>query len=157
MDRRSQVAAGWHRYYCGLLLKRRRGAYDLPVLERLRRARDQMEACSGTALDLDAMARAACFSKFHFLRLFRQAYGETPGRYLSQVRLERARCLLETTDRSVTDICLEVGFESPASFSAAFRQHTGSSPLRYRRRWLAGPAPANPVPRVPGCFFAMYA
>jgi transcriptional regulator GlxA family with amidase domain len=156
MTERPQAGEGWSRFYDGLLRGRRRGAYDLPVLERLRRVRDKLEAGAGAPVDLDAMARAACFSKFHFLRLFRQAYGETPIRYLSQLRLDRARVLLETTDRSVTEICLEVGFESLASFSGAFRRHTGASPQRYRRRWVAVARPAAAVLRVPGCFVAMY-
>jgi transcriptional regulator GlxA family with amidase domain len=156
MDEQAGVAAGWSSFYRGLLLQRRRGAHDLAVLERLRRARVRMAADAGTALDLAAMAETACFSKFHFLRLFRQAYGETPARYLSQLRLERARTLLETTDRSVSEICLAVGFESLPSFSCAFRKHTGNSPLRYRRRWVAVPRPGGPPLRVPGCFLSMY-
>lgn len=151
-----EVAAGWGRYYGGLLHQRRQGAYDWTVLARLRRVREQLAAGPHEPLDLAAMASWACFSKYHFLRLFRQAYGETPIRYLSQLRLERARALLEETDRSVTDICLDVGFESLASFSSAFRKHTGDSPQRYRRRWLAVPAAPFCLPRVPGCFVAMY-
>jgi transcriptional regulator GlxA family with amidase domain len=153
---RAHEEQGWGRFYGGLLLTRRRGAYDLSVLERLRRVRDHLEAHPEAPVDLTAMASAACFSKFHFLRLFRQAYGETPGRYLSRLRLERARTLLETTDRSVTEICLDVGYESLASFSNAFRSYTGASPQRYRRRWVAVPGWPGPVLRVPGCFLAMY-
>jgi AraC-like DNA-binding protein len=185
MSDRQPSGDGWRAYYGGLALlgRRRQGAWDLAVLPRLLRVRDAMAAEVGAAAalagpaspagphglgglpgldgldNLDTMARAACFSKFHFLRLFRQAYGATPGRYRSQLRLERARTLLETTGRSVTDICLDVGFESLASFSGAFRKHTGESPQRYRRRWLAlgqAAAAAPRVPRVPGCFVAMY-
>jgi len=98
MPHGSQIQPGWDRFYGGLLLTRRRGAYDLSVLERLRRVRERLDAHPEEPLDLEAMARAACFSKFHFLRLFRQAYGETPGRYLAQARLERARRLLEASE-----------------------------------------------------------
>ncbi|MDP9120087.1 MAG: helix-turn-helix transcriptional regulator, partial [Acidobacteriota bacterium] len=147
---------GWQRFYGGLLQARRRGAYELSVLERLRRVRERLDAHPGEPIDLEAMARAACFSKFHFLRLFRQAYGETPARYLSQARLERARTLLETTDRSVTDICLAVGYESPASFTHSFRRYAGFPPRQYRRRWVAVPRPAGPALRLSGCFMAMY-
>lgn len=156
MTEQARLAAGWGAFYGGLVRERRRGAYDLAVLERLRRVRERMAADAGAALDLEEMARAACFSKFHFLRLFRQAYGVTPARYLSQLRLERARTLLEESDRSVTEICLDVGFESLPSFSCAFRRHTGHSPLRYRRRWLSVPRLPGPLLRVPGCFVAMY-
>ncbi|HZF08196.1 MAG TPA: AraC family transcriptional regulator [Thermoanaerobaculia bacterium] len=150
------VEQGWSRFYGGLLAARRRGAHDLSVLERLRRVRATLETQPGEPIDLEAMARAAYFSKFHFLRLFRQAYGETPARCLARLRLERARRLLETTDRSVTDICFAVGYESLASFSHSFRQYAGTPPQRYRRRWIALPRPAGPVLRVPSCFVAMY-
>jgi transcriptional regulator GlxA family with amidase domain len=156
MAGRSQAENGWHGFYSGLVSARRNGAYDLWVLERLRRVRDQLQAHPEESIELQAMARAACFSKFHFLRLFRQAYGETPRRYLSRLRLERARTLLETTDRSVTEICLDVGYESPASFSLAFARYAGAPPQRYRRRWVAVPRASGPVLRVPGCFLAMY-
>jgi transcriptional regulator GlxA family with amidase domain len=150
---------GWQRFYAGLAAARRSGACDPWVRARLRRVRDLLAAHPEEPADLAAMARAACFSKFHFLRLFRQAYGETPRRYLARLRLERARALLETTERSVTEICFAVGYESPASFSLAFRQHAGAPPERYRRRWVAVPGASRDVApplRVPGCFLAMY-
>lgn len=146
---------GWARYFGGLFLTRRRGAFDAPVLGRLRRARDFMAANPGAPIDLDQLAGTAHFSKFHFLRLFRQAYGETPARYLAQLRLERARELLSTTDRTVTEICFDVGYESLASFSHAFSRHAGAAPQQYRR-WLVKPRP-RPRLLVPGCFVAMYA
>jgi AraC-like DNA-binding protein len=152
-----RVEHGWDRFFGGLLRTRRRGAYDLPVLERLRRARLHLEAHAGEPLDLEAMARVACFSKFHFLRLFRQAYGETPARYLAHVRLERARILLETSQMSVTEICLDVGYESLTSFSSAFRRFAGASPQRYRRRWVTVLRSAEGPPvRLPACFLEMY-
>src|ERR1700761_6968140 len=70
----SPVASGWDRFYAGLLTQRRHGAFDLAVLPRLRRARERMLEASEERLDLAAMARPAHFSKYHFLRLFRQAY-----------------------------------------------------------------------------------
>jgi transcriptional regulator GlxA family with amidase domain len=147
---------GWRRFYGGLLLVRRRGVYEASVLSRLRRVRQSVSLRPEVPVDLEEMARTAAFSKYHFLRLFRDAYGETPGRYLSRLRLERARLLLETTDQSVTDICLEVGYESPASFSSAFRKFSGVPPQRYRRQWVAVPGPIGRPLRLPGCFLAMY-
>jgi hypothetical protein len=67
MANRSQEESGWARFYGGLLLTRRRGAYDLSVLERLRRVRAQLAAHPEEPIDLEAMARAACFSKFFSL------------------------------------------------------------------------------------------
>lgn len=148
--------AHWLRFYTGLHFVRRSGIYEASVRRRLIDVREALVRHPEEALDLEAMARAACFSKFHFLRLFREAYGETPGRYLARVRLERARELLETTDRRVTDICLDVGYESLSSFTIAFRNRFGVPPQRYRRRWIAVPRLVTPAARVPRCFAAMY-
>lgn len=146
----------WLRFYAGLHFVRREGIYEASVRRRLLDVRETLVRRPEEALNLEAMARAACFSKFHFLRLFREAYGETPGRYLARMRLERARELLETTDCRVTDICLEVGYESLSSFTIAFRNRFGVPPQRYRRRWLAVPRIVTPAARVPRCFAAMY-
>jgi len=156
MDDTTAIADDWLRFYNGLLLIRRRGVHEASVRRRLLSVGEALQRHPERDVDLDAMARAACFSKYHFLRLFRQAYGETPGRYRSRIRLERARELLETTDRGVTDICLDVGYESLASFTIAFRAQFGAPPQRYRRRWLAVPRVIVPAARVPRCFAAMY-
>jgi transcriptional regulator GlxA family with amidase domain len=148
--------AGWLRFYGGLHWIRREGIYEASVRRRLLDVRETLVRHPEAALDLETMAQAACFSKFHFLRLFREAYGETPGRYLARVRLERARTLLETTDRRVTDICLDVGYESLSSFTIAFRNRFGTPPDRYRRRWISVPRVLTPAARVPHCFAAMY-
>ena len=150
------TTAGWLRFYGALHLIRREGIYEASVRRRLLGVRETLVRHPEEALDLETMARAACFSKFHFLRLFREAYGETPGRYLARVRLERARLLLETTDRRVTEICFDVGYESLSSFSLAFRARFGVPPERYRRHWVAVPRPIVPASRVPRCFAAMY-
>jgi transcriptional regulator GlxA family with amidase domain len=146
----------WLRFYGGLHFIRREGIYEASVRRRLLDVRETLVRHPEEPLDLEAMARAACFSKYHFLRLFREAYGETPGRYLARMRLERARELLETTDLRVTDICLEVGYESLSSFTIAFRNRFGVPPQRYRRRWIAVPRLVTPAARVPRCFAAMY-
>jgi transcriptional regulator GlxA family with amidase domain len=147
---------GWPAFYSGLLLIRRRGIYEASVRRRLLEIRESLLRHPEQPLDLAAMAREACFSKYHFLRLFRDAYGETPGRYRARMRLERARRLLETTDRSVIEICFEVGYESVASFTLAFRCYAGVPPQRYRRQWIAVPRLVVPAARVPRCFAAMY-
>ncbi|MCU1347057.1 MAG: transcriptional regulator, AraC family [Acidobacteria bacterium] len=156
MPDRHDLADDWFRFYGGLLLIRRQGVHEASVRRRLLRIGEGLQHHPEAPLDLEAMARAACFSKYHFLRLFREAYGETPGRYRARCRLGRARALLETTDRSVTDICLDVGYESLASFTIAFRRQFGAPPQRYRRHWIAVPRPFVPAARVPRCFAAMY-
>ncbi len=76
----------------------------------------------------------AWFAPHHFLRLFKQTFGETPHRYLTRRRLERAQHLLAKTDLSVNDICTESGFQSVGSFSWLFRRHLGMSPNTFRRQ-----------------------
>jgi AraC-like DNA-binding protein len=73
-------------------------------------------------------------SDAHFIRSFRATFGETPHRYLQRRRVERSMFLLCETDRSVTDICFDVGFRSLGTFSRTFREVTGETPTSYRRR-----------------------
>jgi AraC-like DNA-binding protein len=108
------------------------------IYRRISRARDFIEGGFDERMALADMAREAHLSVYHFLRLFRQAFGMTPHQYLSRLRLERAGHLLATTDRSVTDICHSLGFESPKTFSLLFRRHHGVPPTEYRRRFGTG-------------------
>ena len=100
---------------------------------RLVRARDAIHSRYGEPLSLDQLAREAALSPFHFLRLFRRAFGETPHQYLTRVRIEAAKRLL-LDDVPVTDVCFEVGFQSLGSFSALFARRVGSPPTTFRRR-----------------------
>jgi transcriptional regulator GlxA family with amidase domain len=111
---------------------------------RLLRARDAMDRRYAEPLDVPALAQIAHVSEAHFIRTFRAAFGETPNRYLQRRRVERAMFLLRTGDRSVTDICMAVGFASLGTFSRVFRDIVGESPSVYRRR--------GPLPPVPSCF-----
>lgn len=119
----------------------------VPAVFHLRRARDLIDRHFAEPLDLDAMARAAGFSRYHFARGFAAAYGETPGQYLTRRRIERAQDLLRSVDLTVTEICHRVGFTSLGSFSARFSTLVGMSPTAYRRAHAARAAPA-----VPACF-----
>ncbi|GAA1321776.1 AraC family transcriptional regulator [Pseudonocardia xinjiangensis] len=119
----------------------------VPAVFHLRRARDLIDRHYAEPLDLDAMARAAGFSRYHFARGFRAAYGETPGQYLTRRRVERAQDLLRSANLTVTEICYLVGFSSLGSFSARFSELVGASPTAYRTVHAERGAP-----RVPGCF-----
>ena len=99
----------------------------------LLRARDAMDRAYAEPLDVPAVARIACVSEAHFIRTFRATFGETPHRYLQRRRVERAMWLLGETDRSVTEICLDVGFTSLPTFSRTFHEIVGVSPIAYRR------------------------
>ncbi|MFE3137347.1 helix-turn-helix domain-containing protein [Streptomyces scopuliridis] len=111
---------------------------------RMLRARDAMDRAYAQPLDVPALARIAHVSEAHFSRTFRATFGETPHRYLQRRRVERAMSLLRETDRSVTDICFQVGFGSPGTFSRTFRAIVGRSPRAYRKEATAT--------NVPTCF-----
>src|SRR5690348_9826661 len=98
------------------------------------------------------MARAASMSRAHFSRAFRSTFGESPHAYLLTRRLERAAALLRTTDRSVAEICFDVGLTSIGSFTTSFTRRFGVSPTRYRTAFP--PARAHAV--VPGCVVRAY-
>jgi transcriptional regulator GlxA family with amidase domain len=110
---------------------------------RMLRARDAMDRTYAEPLDVAALARIALCSEAHFIRTFRATFGETPHRYLQRRRVERAMHLLRTSDRTVTDICLDVGFTSLGTFSRTFREIVGESPSAYRGR---GGGTADVVP-----------
>jgi len=116
----------------------------------LRSARDLMDRRFAESLDLDQMAAHVGFSKFHFARAFKEAYGETPANYLTRRRVERAKDLLRSANLTVTEVCMLVGFASLGSFSSRFTQLVGESPAAYRDRWAA-----RGGPRVPGCYLFM--
>jgi transcriptional regulator GlxA family with amidase domain len=99
---------------------------------RLLRARDAMDRAYAEPLDVAAIAKVAHCSEAHFSRSFRVAFGETPHRYLQRRRVERSMFLLRETDRSITDICFDVGFMSLGTFSRTFREIIGESPSTYR-------------------------
>ncbi len=111
---------------------------------RLLRARDAMDRDYRLPLDLPRLASIALVSEAHFIRTFKAAFGETPHRYLQRRRVERAMYLLRTSDRSVTDICMEVGFASLGTFSRTFTEIVGQSPSQFRT--------LGPLPNVPSCF-----
>lgn len=116
----------------------------------LRRARDHIDRHYAQPLDLDRLAAVSGVSKYHFVRSFAATYGDTPIRYLTRRRIERAQDLLRTANLTVTEICMAVGFASLGSFSARFSQLVGETPSAYRDRWAA-----QGGPHVPGCWLFM--
>jgi AraC-like DNA-binding protein len=115
------------------------------------RAKDTVDARFREPLDVPALARTAYLSPAHFSREFRRAFGETPHQYLLTRRLERAAALLRNTDRSVIEICLDVGLRSVGSFTTSFRRVYGKSPTAYR----AEHPPLERI-RVPTCVLQAY-
>ena len=123
----------------------------VPPERHLLRAKDTVDARFREPLDVPALARAAYLSPAHFSREFRRAFGETPHQYLLTRRLERAAALLRNTDRSVTDVCFDVGLRSVGSFTTSFRRVYGMPPTAYR-----GAHPPFERVRIPTCVLQAY-
>ncbi|HEX7041018.1 MAG TPA: AraC family transcriptional regulator [Trueperaceae bacterium] len=122
-----------------------------PAAERNRRmlrARDEMDRLYRQELDVRRLAALVGMSQAHFIRTFKEVFGETPHRYLQRRRVERAMYLLREQGRSVTDACFDVGFNSLGTFSRTFKEVVGVSPAAYRLG--KGPAP------VPTCFISTW-
>jgi AraC-like DNA-binding protein len=109
-----------------------RAATKEELYRRLLRGRDYILSSLDHPILLNDVAQEACLSPYYFHRAFTQAFRETPHRYLIRHRLEKARQLLSQTDRSVTEVCFECGFESPGSFSSLFRRRFGMTPSEFR-------------------------
>jgi AraC-like DNA-binding protein len=107
-------------------------------------------------IDADNICGEASFSKFHFIRLFRQVYGRTPHRYLTWVRIENAKTLLQQ-GKPVAEVCGLVGFDSAGTFSTLFKRMTGKSPAAFRAACARQKeaVAAQPLSYVPGCFARM--
>jgi AraC-like DNA-binding protein len=118
----------------------------------LRRARDRIDRDYAGPLGIPALAAEAGYSTGQFIRAFEAAYGETPGRYRTRRRVERACELLRSVNLTITEVCLLVGFSSVGTFSRRFSDLMGRSPSAYRQEAarLGGPAP------IPGCFALMW-
>jgi AraC-like DNA-binding protein len=114
-----------------------------------------MDRSYADALDIEALANSVHLSRAHFIRSFRETFGETPHRYLQRRRIERAMTLLRETDRPVTEVCLDVGFISLGTFSRTFTEIMGVSPRAYREREQAAPRAAIRA-GVPGCMAAQW-
>ena len=120
---------------------------DPELLRRLLRAKDRMDAASHEDWPVQRLARVSRVSEAHFARSFKQAFGLPPHRYLLTRRIERATALLRDTDRPITEIAFESGWESLGTFGRTFRDITGESPGATRAR-----AGARKLGRVPACF-----
>ncbi len=100
---------------------------------RLRRAVEFMSADLSADHGLGAIAREAGISVFHFARMFRQATGKPPRAFLTGLRLEAARALLERSETPVAEVARLVGYPTPRNFNAAFARRYGSTPGAWRR------------------------
>ena len=105
--------------------------------ERLNRAIQFIQQHLDEALRLDQLAAVACFSPFHFHRIFAAGVGEGLREYVKRLRIEQAAHRLLHTKISVTEIALAAGYQTPSAFNRAFQQRFRTSPTAYRRRGIA--------------------
>ncbi len=101
--------------------------------EAVERVIQEMREHSEEPMSLQAMAATALLSPYHFNRIFSEVTGVSPNRFLAALRFEAAKRLLLTTERSVTDICFEVGYNSLGTFTSHFTEAVGVSPRALRR------------------------
>lgn len=124
---------------------------------RLCRARAALRDLEANPRTVAAVAREMGFSPFHFIRLYKAVFGATPHQHQSAAQVDRAKELLLLTDRSITDICMEVGFSSLGSFSTLFKKRVGVSPTGFQRRHRRDGRPRATMPQelTPGCLTLM--
>jgi AraC family transcriptional regulator len=103
-------------------------AYETAVVRAIRHMREHL----AEPLDLDELAHIAAISKFHLVRVFDETTGTTPHHFLSCLRVQRAKELLLQSGPSITEVCLEVGYNSPGTFSNTFSELVGLSPQEFR-------------------------
>jgi AraC-like DNA-binding protein len=108
-------------------------------------------------IDLNNISDEACFSKFHFIRLFKSIYGKTPHQYLTTVRIEKAQQLLRN-DKSVKEVCFLTGFDSATTFSGLFTKLAGKTPSQYLsyHQQRKTQIQTTPLAFVPGCYAYMH-
>jgi AraC family transcriptional regulator len=102
---------------------------------RMNRVVDYIQGHLGDPLDLERLAAVACFSPFHFHRLFSAWMGETLQVFVHRLRRERAAQLLVFNRlKSISEIALECGFSSSSAFARAFKGAFGLSASEWRKR-----------------------
>ena len=122
--------------------------------ERLNAGRDYIAENYQASLSLSDMAKNSYMSPYHFLRIFKETYGETPNEFLIRLRVEQAKKMLITENFSVSEVCDKVGYTSLGSFSSLFLKQTGMAPTLYRRKlWaLSTQAYRFPSQVIPACY-----
>jgi AraC-like DNA-binding protein len=127
------------------------------VLLRLCQARELLRNTEDGNLSIPRVAREIGMSPYHFIRLYKAVFGETPKQCQLQARLEKAKHLLILTDFSITDVCMEAGFSSLGTFTYVFTRRVGVPPTIYRQNVRSIMNRRNEIPAqlVPGCFSLM--
>jgi AraC-like DNA-binding protein len=108
----------------------------IELFNRLNRAKDYIRSNYSEQIDLQKLSTIACLCPHHFLRKFKSFFRVSPHQYLTTIRLEMAKDMIESSILSITEICLSSGYESLSSFSDLFKKRYGSSPENYRKKHL---------------------
>jgi AraC-like DNA-binding protein len=132
-------------------------AMDQNEFLRLCRARRMLAELGEQARPLKEIAREAGISPFHFIRRFEALFGMTPHQMRIRARLELAKVLLATGEKSVTEVCMEVGMSSLGSFSDLFQRRVGAAPSEFQRRARSMIVAPGMLPEklFPGCLGMM--
>ncbi|ASS74373.1 hypothetical protein CIG75_04825 [Tumebacillus algifaecis] len=109
----------------------------MEYIERIQATLDYIEHHLDRPITMEELAKVACFSVFHFHRVFALTLGSTAADYLRKRRLAKAAELLRTTDQRVLDIALATGFQSHEAFARAFKRQFQLTPLEYRKSVLS--------------------
>ncbi|MBI1770655.1 MAG: helix-turn-helix transcriptional regulator [Bacteroidetes bacterium] len=102
------------------------------LVKRILLSTDYIHEFYNQQLTLGELANTSCLSKFHFLRLFKIATGQTPHQFITKVRIEKSKELLNNSNEEIKQIADIVGFSDSSSFSRAFHQHVGAYPSQFR-------------------------
>jgi len=124
-------------------------ASDPDLLRRLLRAKDRMDSASHEPWPVVRLAQVSHVSPAHFARMFKDAFGVPPHRYLLTRRIERATALLRDSTLPILDIALQTGWNSLGTFGRTFRDITGESPGDFRARMRAMP---HALAEAPACY-----
>lgn len=114
-----------------------RTATKKEIIKRLTLAREYISNNYNKKFKLEDIASVCFLSVNHLLRTFKQAYGISPYQYLTIIRLDRAKILLETGKHSINEIVMLVGFESVSSFIRLFKSTFDYTPLKFKKQFLA--------------------
>ncbi|HEY0743343.1 MAG TPA: AraC family transcriptional regulator [Chryseosolibacter sp.] len=130
----------------------------MDLYARIVRAKLFIDEHYSSPIDLETLSSEACFSKYHFLRLFKRTYNKTPYQYLSEIRIEKAKQKLKAHVASISEVCEDVGFESNTSFTAKFKEYTGETPAVFRLRAMQTQhlVKTQPTRFIPNCFSSQF-
>lgn len=123
------------------------------LYQRIIQAKQFIDKNYADKIEIDDISGKAFFSKFHFIRLFKKIYGKTPYQYLTSVRIDNA-VLLFQKNKSVSEVCISVGFENLSSFSELFKKIVGISPSDFLKKQQQKKEQVleNPLNFVSPCF-----